>query len=415
MLRLFIVLVAVLLVGCNLSSEPPTPTPGLEVASCDAIVNTAIETADQACASLGRNEACYGNNLVQADAQENASITFNIPGDVIDLLSVQRLSASPIDQVTGVWGVAVVKAQANIPDTLPGQSVTFLLFGDTSLDNISPDMRTVVLSTGIGETTCTNAPPSALLMQSPEGVPVTMNFNGAEIRLGSTVYVTAVENGEMTVATIEGSATVTAQGTSQTVLPNTQVRMQLGTDDGLHVVGPPSAPEPFNLDLVGRAMLTLLETTSPPTQAPAQTSTPAPTVAPTRPPQPTTTNCVPRSDWTANYIVQQGDTLGAIARNYNVTVAEMQQANCLANPDAIGVGQVLRVPFVRVTNTPRPTNTSTNTPTPPPTFTPTTPPKATDTPVPIPLPTETQVFRSNRRFPDALAGAYRKRATNVVF
>jgi LysM repeat protein len=324
------------------------------------------------------------------EPQADAEVNFNNPGDTADLLSVRRLSASAIDQTSGVWGVAVVRAQANIPNTLAGQNVTFLLFGETTLDSITPEMNTVVLSTGgIGEVTCADAPPSALLMNSPEGVPVTLNFNGAEISLRSTLYLTAVQNGEMTVGVVEGTATVTAQGTSRVVTTDMQVRIPLGTDDGLHVVGPPSEPEPFSLNLVGRAMLTLLETTpatlpAPQTAAPTATSIPS-----TRQPFPTQVNCVPRSDWTAVYIVQQGDTLSSIARLYNVTVAQMQQANCLANPNNIIVGLPLRVPFIRPTNTVGPTRTPTPTPTPPPTFTPTTPPKLTDTPRPIPLPTDT--------------------------
>jgi|FLYN01.1.fsa_nt_gi LysM repeat protein/uncharacterized lipoprotein NlpE involved in copper resistance len=379
----------VLLVGCNLVAEPPTPTPSEQILSCEAIVSAAIETADLACGTVGQNQACYGNTLVLAEPQSEAALNFDNPGDIADLLGVRRLSASAINQASGVWGIALLRAQANIPNTMPGQSVTFLLFGDTTLDNITPQMNAVVLSTGvIGEANCVEAPPSALLMQSPEGVPVTMNFNGAEISLGSTLYLTAVQNGEMTIGTIEGSATVTAMGVSRVVPPDRQVRLPLGTDDGLHVVGPPSEPEPFNLDLVGRALLTLLET-APPTPSTPQTAAPTATTIPTARPVPTQVGCVPRGDWTAMYIVQQGDTLSSIARLYGVSVAQLQQANCLSDPNSIVIGLPLRVPFVRPINTPSPTLTPTFTPTPPPTFTPTTPPKLTDTPIPVPLPTDT--------------------------
>jgi LysM repeat protein len=58
------------------------------------------------------------------------------------------------------------------------------------------------------------------------------------------------------------------------------------------------------------------------------------------------------------YTVQTGDTLGAIAVKFNVTVAEITEANDIANPDSLEVGQVLiiRRPFVAVsTQTPLPT------------------------------------------------------------
>ncbi|MCH8814825.1 MAG: LysM peptidoglycan-binding domain-containing protein [Chloroflexi bacterium] len=44
------------------------------------------------------------------------------------------------------------------------------------------------------------------------------------------------------------------------------------------------------------------------------------------------------------YEVQAGDTLGGIAETFGVSVAELQSANGISNPDLIFVGQVLSVP-----------------------------------------------------------------------
>ncbi len=44
------------------------------------------------------------------------------------------------------------------------------------------------------------------------------------------------------------------------------------------------------------------------------------------------------------HVVQQGETLSAIARAYGVTVEEIAQANGLDNPNAIFVGQTLVIP-----------------------------------------------------------------------
>lgn len=48
------------------------------------------------------------------------------------------------------------------------------------------------------------------------------------------------------------------------------------------------------------------------------------------------------------YTVETGDTLGAIAVKFNITVAEILEANEILNPDALEVGQVLiiRRPFI---------------------------------------------------------------------
>jgi LysM repeat protein len=47
---------------------------------------------------------------------------------------------------------------------------------------------------------------------------------------------------------------------------------------------------------------------------------------------------------TTSYTVQSGDTLGAIARRFGTTIAELVRINNLANPDALQVGQKLTVP-----------------------------------------------------------------------
>lgn len=53
--------------------------------------------------------------------------------------------------------------------------------------------------------------------------------------------------------------------------------------------------------------------------------------------------CIVPNGWVA-YTVQTGDTLAAIASNYNLTVDQLAAANCLQDPNLIYEGQVLAVP-----------------------------------------------------------------------
>jgi LysM repeat protein len=46
------------------------------------------------------------------------------------------------------------------------------------------------------------------------------------------------------------------------------------------------------------------------------------------------------------YTVEPGDTLGRIAKEYGVSVAELAEANSIANPDLIHPGQILLIPGV---------------------------------------------------------------------
>lgn len=257
-------------------TPPPKPTREL---ACGEVIQTALKTLGATCDALQRNQACYGHDRVQAEFQANITPKFDTTGDVVDLLAIKRLHTIPPDSSAKIWGVVVIKAQVNLPDSLPGQNVTFLLFGDTTMDGISGDMRAVTLSTGVGESQCKGAPPSSLLVQSPKGQEVTMNINGADISVGSTLYITAQQSAQMKIATIEGQASVTSDNVTQIVQPGAQVRLSL--DANLKASSPPSAPEPFDTLAIQQAPLVMLErpvlVPQPIVPSPTPTTAPSPT------------------------------------------------------------------------------------------------------------------------------------------
>jgi hypothetical protein len=114
---------------------------------CPAIVQTALEAADSACQGVGRNQACYGNVLVNATSQPDVEdFSFDQSGDIVDVVNIQSLQLEPLSEAAGTWGVAVMKLQASLPDTLPGQNVTFLLFGNVEIENaVAPAPQPVLL------------------------------------------------------------------------------------------------------------------------------------------------------------------------------------------------------------------------------------------------------------------------------
>ena len=82
-------------------------------------------------------------------------------------------------------------------------------------------------------------------------------------------------------------------------------------------------------------------------------STPTPSETPTPPPTPTPTE-VPQP---VIHIVQEGDTLNSIAKRYGTTVKAIAEANEIADPNVIAVGQELIIPIEEtsmVTVTPSP-------------------------------------------------------------
>ncbi len=105
-----------------------------QAATCPDIVERGVSSVEQDCASIGRNQACYGFVLLQATPRENVqNFSFSKQGDLTNLTDLEDLRLSHLDPVKNTWGIAVMKVQANLPDTLPGQNVTFLLFGDVDI------------------------------------------------------------------------------------------------------------------------------------------------------------------------------------------------------------------------------------------------------------------------------------------
>ncbi len=106
--------------------------------TCPVIVQQALDAVDTLCAGIGRNEVCYGNVAITANARDGmTNFTFDTPGDVVSVGAVESLQLQPMDIDAGTWGMALLRVQANIPDTLPGQAVTFLLFGDTEFEPVT--------------------------------------------------------------------------------------------------------------------------------------------------------------------------------------------------------------------------------------------------------------------------------------
>ncbi len=82
-----------------------------------------------------------------------------------------------------------------------------------------------------------------------------------------------------------------------------------------------------------------------PTSAPSPSLTPTPapsaSIAPT--PAPTVVPTIAPTPAPQQYVVQQGDTLAAIAQQFGTTVSALQALNGIDDPNEIGIGQVLRI------------------------------------------------------------------------
>lgn len=266
--------------------------------TCAPFVAEALRAVDTNCTDLGRNSVCYGFNRVDASFFTQAEEGFfSAPADRAALTELASIQTAPLDADTGQWGVAMMNVQANVPNTLPGQAVTFILLGDARVENavppenafvtgepvrvvvatgarvnvrsgpgttfnviatadpgqlfdvdarnaagdwfrisgsvpyqwisrslltvqtggtaqldelpVAPDdplspMQAFYFRTGIGAPQCVEAP-DVLVVQGPKDVRVTLNVNGAEVAIGSTV---AFKSGERSLGDVRADASL---------------------------------------------------------------------------------------------------------------------------------------------------------------------------------------------------------------
>ena len=138
--RLAIVTVAASLLGVAVGRGAAQTN----LSECPQLVRTALNATQNFCRGTGRNQLCYGHSLLEVEPLDsNIEFSFEKPGDVVDALLMRALRVSEMNINSGYWGVALMRLQANLPDTLPGQNVTLLLFGDVELRSASTHSRTV--------------------------------------------------------------------------------------------------------------------------------------------------------------------------------------------------------------------------------------------------------------------------------
>ena len=292
-----------MIISAALTVQTTGLSPGLIRAptNCPNIVKAALAVTNNQCARTGRNKACYGNNSATVEPQAGVTnLNFSNPGDIADLQAIRTLHLSGMDAATNQWGVALMRIQADLPDTSPQDNVTLLLFGNVDLTDASPQasavrptqtaellngqlsatpsetvlltatpaaesnatvtaepspayiykpMQAFYFKSGAGTSPCAEAPPDGILIQSPRGKQkVELSVDGVRLQLGSTVFLTAQPSGELVVKTIEGSVQVEAAGKQVTIPAGTQSAVKL--DSNLNVTGAPGLPEPYGLPKV---------------------------------------------------------------------------------------------------------------------------------------------------------------------
>lgn len=104
-------------------------------AQCSSVIEDAIAFTDRHCSETTKNQACYGNFRLTAIPQPNVTgFLFEEAGHRVAVRKIDRLLSGPFS-LPEEWGVAMMKLQANLPNSVPNQAVTFLLFGEAEVSN----------------------------------------------------------------------------------------------------------------------------------------------------------------------------------------------------------------------------------------------------------------------------------------
>lgn len=225
-------------------------TPLMAQGICDDVVIRALEQVSENCKSPSLNSVCYGNSLIFAQARTGISLSFATEGDIAPIDAFSGINHSPLDENSDIWGVSLMKLQANLPGTVPGQAVDIIVFGNVAVSDVQP--TAFRFSSGIGASSCAQAEINGVMVRTPEGVAeVSLTINEVEISLGSTALISADATNGMNITMLDGTANVTTQGITQQVTFSQQITIPMAQNgDNLVPSGLPTQPEPWDVNKV---------------------------------------------------------------------------------------------------------------------------------------------------------------------
>lgn len=353
--------------------------------SCATLVYDTLNAVERFCDITGRNQACYGNVQIDAVPIPGAPpLRFEQVGDIVDLALIDSFVLSPYDAAMDRWGVAFLRVQANLPDSIPGQNVTMLFVGDVQVVNrssaVAPladryrPMQAFYFTTGVGASQCQDVQDSGVLIDTPAGVGfLDFEINEVRVSLGSTAFIRLSEDSTLDVELVQGLALVEAQGQAQTMIGGQRVRVPV-SEEGLPIA-PPLPPEPLPDEDLAR--IPDPERFVPPDLGPAPTPFQITTPAPGQPtPDSRTGACAaapsnvavnvrsgPGTEYPTVGGLDLGQSAPVVGRNQNASwyaIAYRNEPNAWLAASVVNLsGDCSNVPLLRIPPTPTPPFTPT--------------------------------------------------------
>ncbi len=279
---------------------------------CSTHIHTIVTNLTGVCTNLEAGQACFAHERVAVTVEgPPATLSFSQPDDRVGFAGVRNLQTSSFDAFTGAWGVALIRPSA-APSIL-------LMTGSVQLDHrsIGADVLDVsVLTETAPGSQCAEAQPG-FTIYVPEGDHLDLTLNGAALSLdGALVTVRQQTPNSMALAVFQGQLSVAEgplAGAGQTLVAVTD---NAGTVVFWSAPRVNSDQETQQAQIVFQALSAMLHADM------ALSGCAQPTV----------------------HVVQRGEWIYSIARQYNVSPQAIVDANALENPGLLYAGQQLIIP-----------------------------------------------------------------------
>jgi hypothetical protein len=168
-----------------------------------------------------------------------------------------RIRLSGEDTPVGWISTEFLRAATDI-SVLPSFTTAQAEEVPTDIGAVYGPMQAAIIQTGEDAPPCSEAPNNGILIQTPEGsASITLWMDEVVIELDGTGLVSAEADGEMTVAIIEGSAQVSANGGTSTIVAGQATDIEL--DSELSPTTAPSAPRPVTAEEINGVPTVLLD------------------------------------------------------------------------------------------------------------------------------------------------------------
>lgn len=207
---LFLAFLAVALLFALATSSAPAPV-AAQGESCPQLVARAFTSLGTNCANLETGTACLGFGTVETTFGEPvADDFFTAQADRADVAMLSSIHTNMLDSAAGDFGLSVLQLDAGLSaeQAANGSFVTYLMVGDVNLEADPTDFaapwQSFTLRTGFTAPECSDAPPSALFVQTTTGAPADIVVNGVNIRVNSLVALQTDAAGNLIITTLEG-------------------------------------------------------------------------------------------------------------------------------------------------------------------------------------------------------------------